>query len=479
MAARKLAAAAELIRRRPEPGCPLEGPAQMPAACGEFTAEELACALAEHRGRAEDLLTIAAALESRLPGTRAALRDGIVRLDKAWIIACATALLDPEEARQAEAMVLGRAGRLTPGGLRAAIARAVIDVAPDKARKRREEAARDARVQQWAEDSGNAALMGRELPRPRSSPRTSGSPRGPGSSGQPGSRATWTCCAPAPIWICCWVRTPGPARTPRASRTAQAGRTAAGQAVLEAAARTAAGQAVLEAAARTAAGQAVLEAAARTAAAWRRRPGGGGGSCPGPAGPGNPAAGPPASAVPTGLAGRITLTIPLATLLGLADRPAEIGGIGPIDPALARDLANSAAASPRTTWCVTVTDQDGHAIGHGCARPEPRSHARRRDKQGKPSPPGGLIRPAGPATPRGQDSPSRPQASTVRQADTAPGGCGSGEMSRTRSSRSTRSPPKAATTALRPGPRPRGQAAAPVPGPARHLHRTGLPKTGR
>ena len=31
-------------------------------------------------------------------------------------------------------MVLGRAGRLTPGGLRAAIARAVMDVAPDKAR---------------------------------------------------------------------------------------------------------------------------------------------------------------------------------------------------------------------------------------------------------------------------------------------------------------------------------------------------------
>ena len=61
--------------------------------------------------------------------------------------------------------MLGRAGRLTPGGLRAAIARAVMDVAPEKARKRREQAAeRDARVQRWAEDSGNAALMGRELP---------------------------------------------------------------------------------------------------------------------------------------------------------------------------------------------------------------------------------------------------------------------------------------------------------------------------
>ena len=60
--------------------------------------------------------------------------------------------------------MLGRAGRLTPGGLRAAIARAVMEVAPAKARKRREQAARDARVQRWAEVSGNAALTGRELP---------------------------------------------------------------------------------------------------------------------------------------------------------------------------------------------------------------------------------------------------------------------------------------------------------------------------
>ena len=54
--------------------------------------------------------------------------------------------------------------RLTPGGLRAAIARAVMEAAPDKARKRRETAARFARVERWAEDSGNAALAGRELP---------------------------------------------------------------------------------------------------------------------------------------------------------------------------------------------------------------------------------------------------------------------------------------------------------------------------
>src|SRR5919201_5704617 len=43
-AARKLAAVAELYRRRPEPGCAPAGPGRMPAACEEFTAAELAAA---------------------------------------------------------------------------------------------------------------------------------------------------------------------------------------------------------------------------------------------------------------------------------------------------------------------------------------------------------------------------------------------------------------------------------------------------
>ena len=59
--------------------------------------------------------------------------------------------------------MLDRAGRLTPGALRAAIARAVMEVAPKKAKKRREVGAKFARVERWAEDSGNAALAGREL----------------------------------------------------------------------------------------------------------------------------------------------------------------------------------------------------------------------------------------------------------------------------------------------------------------------------
>ena len=151
-AARKLAVSAELARRNPAPED------------AEFTADQVAYALGESRGRAGDLIDLAQTLETRLPGTAAALDDGTITRYKAEIIARATALLDDAGARAAEDKVLDRAARLTPGGLRAAIAHAVMEAAPEKARERREAAAKDARVERWAEDSGNAALMGCELP---------------------------------------------------------------------------------------------------------------------------------------------------------------------------------------------------------------------------------------------------------------------------------------------------------------------------
>jgi len=326
-AARKLAAVAELIRRRPEPGCEPVGAAAMPAGWDEFCADELAAALAQSRGHAEGLLAVARDLEVKLPGTRAALRDGVISRYKAEIIACATALLDPAEARAAEQEVLGRAGRLTPGGLRAAIARAVMEVAPDKARQHREAAAKDARVQRWIEDSGNAALMGRELP--------------PAEVLAADQRISW------------WAR------------QLKAAGLDGDMDVLRA--------------------RAYLDLLLGTDSRPRQDTAGeGNGTTPDePAAP--PAPGPQAGVVPAGFAGRVTLTVPLATLTGLADRPGELSGLGPVDPWLARDLAAAAAANPQTTWCVTVTDQHGHAVGYGCARPESKSHR----KQHGPGPPGG------------------------------------------------------------------------------------------
>jgi hypothetical protein len=240
----------------------------------------------------------------------------------------ATQLLDPAEARAAEEKVLSRAGRLTPGGLRAAIARAVMEVAPAKARTRREAAARDARVQRWAEDSGNAALMGRELPPAEvlaADQRITAWAKQLKAAGLEGSMDELRARAYLDLLL-------GQDSRPREDTSGDAD-------------------------------------------------GGGTAYSPGPDGSGSPGAGPAG-----GFAGRVTLTVPLATLAGLDDRPGELSGLGPVDPWLARDLANAAAANPKTTWCVTVTDEHGHAIGHGCARPAPKSHRRQRDKQQNPAP---------------------------------------------------------------------------------------------
>ena len=101
-------------------------------------------------------------------------------------------------------------------------------------------------------------------------------------------------------------------------------------------------------------------------------------------------AGPVAGVIPPGFAGRVNLTVPLTTVLGLADRPGEAAGIGPVDPWLARDLATAAARNPKTTWCLTVTDQHGRPTGHGCARPAPAANPARPAKPGAragPDPP--------------------------------------------------------------------------------------------
>jgi hypothetical protein len=337
MAARALAAAAEWYRRSPAPGCQPEGPGRMPAMHDEFAGDELAAVLAESRAAAETLLGLAQTLETHLPGTRAALLDGVISRRKADIIAQATALLDVDEARAAEQKVLDRAGRLTPGGLRAAIARAVVEVAPDKARERREHAAKEARVERWAEDSGNAALMGRELP--------------PDEVLACDQRIRW------------W-----------AGELRKAG---------------------LEGGMDELRARAFLDLLLNKDSRPRRETTAGGGGDgttsddpggPGRAGPDAPSAGPGAgSASSAGFAGRVTLTTPLATLTDLAERPGELAGLGPVDPWLARDLAAAAAHNPETTWCVTVTDEHGHAIGHGCARPVPKGHG----KRAGPGPPGG------------------------------------------------------------------------------------------
>jgi hypothetical protein len=84
--ARKHAAVAELIRRRPAPGAEVQGPAQMPEAWHEFTGRELGAVLGVAFKDAQEMLGLAWYLEVNLPGTKAAFRAGIVSRDKAAVM---------------------------------------------------------------------------------------------------------------------------------------------------------------------------------------------------------------------------------------------------------------------------------------------------------------------------------------------------------------------------------------------------------
>src|SRR6185437_1468817 len=291
MAARKLVAVAEVFRRNPEDGFE-PGPGRMPAVVHEFTRDQLALALGESRAAADWLLTVAWHLATRLAGTLGALRDGVITRGKAELIVRLTQHLDGDEAAAAEAKIAGRAGRLTPGGLRSALARAVIEVAPDKARQQRETAARFARVERWAEDSGNAALMGRELPPDEvlvADQRISAWAGELKKAGLDGGMDELR----ARAFLDLVLGKDSRPRAPEATdATSNEGAPGAGPA-----------------------------------------PGGG-----------------PAAGGAGGFAGRVTLTVPLGTVAGRADRPDELSGHGPVDPWLARDLAAAAARNPKTTW---------------------------------------------------------------------------------------------------------------------------------
>jgi hypothetical protein len=422
--ARKHAAVAELIRRNPAPGCaPAPGTpqatARMPGCWAEFTDTELAYAMADSRHVAEAMLDLAWDLQVKLPGTRALFAAGRLRHSKVVIIAAATAVLDPAEARAAEALVLGRAGRLTPGGLRSAIARAVAEVAPDKARKRREAAAKDARVERWPEDSGNAALVGRELPPAEvlaADQRITWWASQLKKAGLDGSTDELRARAYLDLLL-------GKDSRPTASAGPQDGSAATPPAGTQDSQNGSTGSQNGSADSRSSIrGEGDTDGKEPGRPDDLRDDGGPGDGGPGDGGPGDGGSGPldpagprtppGAGVIPAGFIGRNHLTIPLTTLLELAQRPGEIPGIGPVDPWLSRDLARASAANPKTTWCFTVTDQDGHAIGHGCARPEPKNHSTRTGKRQQQPPPGGTGPPGPPAgtspdPPGGTDPPGQ------------------------------------------------------------------------
>ena len=100
----------------------------------------------------------------RLPASFALLRDGKITEFPMKIIAESAQCLSDQDAAEADRLIAASAPGLTPAQLRRLCARIVMMIDPDAARKRRETAAKEARVTRFQEYSGNAAISGRELP---------------------------------------------------------------------------------------------------------------------------------------------------------------------------------------------------------------------------------------------------------------------------------------------------------------------------
>jgi hypothetical protein len=326
-----LAAIAELARRRPADKTPPAPPGQFPAQVSEFVSDEVAAALTLTGPAAGVLSDVALDLAVRLPGTFQAQHAGIIDYPRARLIAESTRILTDEQARQVEAKILPAAGEQTTGQLRAALARAVIAVDPQAATRRREEAQKDPRVRRWREDAGTAALAGYSLPPAdvlAADQRLTDRAVALRNAGLPGPLEELRARAYLDTLLG-RDSAPPPADPTSAPPAGPASRPSAGP--------------------------------ASKAPHSPRDP-----SPPIP--PGDPAPSAPPNPAPCRprLAARVNLTLPLATALGLADAPGLVGGFGPVDAPLARHLAGLASAHPASRCCITLTDAEGHAVGHGC-----------------------------------------------------------------------------------------------------------------
>jgi hypothetical protein len=361
---------------------------------------------------ARKLIDLAWSLEARQPRIGDALTAGRLRPAKARMIVEETGVLaDPGYLAQAERIILAGLARCkTWTDLLRLVQRAVCTVDPEGARRRREKAERDhARIQFWRETSGACAVAGRELPADEAlAAMANVEARAQGYRAAGVRRYIDILRVAAYLDILNGV--PPEARIARFAAEDAAGQDAAGQ---DAAGQDAAGQDGAAGGNPSPAGGPVApdagdQPAPGAAARGGRDQGECRGGAPGPdsganvgsgqrqglGGDGDPGGAGPGNLGPA-FAARANLTlpavdIPLFSALGLARRPGEARGLGTLDPALARQLAEAAARDPRSKFCVTIVDENGHAIGHGCCMP-------RKARQGK-APPGTGMGPPGSQT---------------------------------------------------------------------------------
>jgi hypothetical protein len=305
-------------------------------------------------------------LGARLPGIAALHADGTLAYSKARLIVETFQWLTDEDAAKAEAMILpqltGITGK-TYGQIMNLAARIANEVDPGLAERRRKAATKHAsRVQMYREQSGAAALSGRDLPVDETlaayANTTARAAEYKDSGAFPDARMDQLC-ATAYLDLINGVTadtrivlgylstdTPDPEAAPDTEAATDLGDSDPDDGDQD-----------------------------------NGYPGDADPNGPKPPsgyGPGGsrPGRGDEPESAPPGARPVLTdLVFPLATLLGFADRPGEGHGLGVLDPDLCRDLAAVAAASSHTQVCVTVTDSDGVAVGHGCGRTRKQARA--------------------------------------------------------------------------------------------------------
>jgi hypothetical protein len=341
---------------------------------GEHVSQELAAALTLTGWSASAQLALARDL-ARLPKTRDLLANGIIDRPRAAVIARHTSLLSDEDAARVEDKVLPRAASMTTGELSSACLRAVTAIDPEAARKRKEKALTDARVEAWLEDSGTGALAGRDLPPAEmifADKYLDAAARWLKDHGIDGTHEQLRAMA----FTCLLSGKPLESLPPGRAETAgtPTGATAADPGPATATPDSTPGTGTPDSTPGGSTPDSTPGTGTPDSTPGGSTPGGGtpdstpGGSTP----DSTPGGGTPAGSTLGGLAGTVNLTMSFDTWAGLSGSPGEIAGFGTADASTLRDLAGRmAAAGPAVRWCITLTDQHGRAAGHGCARAGP------------------------------------------------------------------------------------------------------------
>src|SRR6185437_10912876 len=148
---------------QPLPGGGYQG--DLPEGWTKSLTHEVAVALSMPVVSADRLMWLAWELEGRLPGVGGLLADGALTYGKAKAVEEALRQLSPQDAVAAEALILPELPGKTYGQAVKLAEQAAVTVDPDSAARRRQDAERNSsRVTMFREESGAAALSGRDMP---------------------------------------------------------------------------------------------------------------------------------------------------------------------------------------------------------------------------------------------------------------------------------------------------------------------------